>query len=249
MGFVHADASQLGVLDNVIKAEAERRQEQLQEAMKVARETRKAVRDQRKAKREAAKQAGVHDGKRKRREQAERERATALADQKREEEQELYEATLAKLLQKVDYHAKQRRNRFYKVQHDERHAIRMAEKQRIQEERLDRVDISNQQLTELPERLWAGSGADASSNLDHVVILNMAYNQLWELPPKFLYWLGSVRQFDASHNAIRLLPDEVGSMTETWDFNMSHNALSVIPPGIGGLRCLKRLDLCVVALL
>jgi hypothetical protein len=114
-------------------------------------------------------------------------------------------------------------------------AYREAEK-KIEEARLGRatrLDLSGNQLTELPESL---------GRLTQLQSLDLSVNKVKALPE----WLGRLTQLqwlDLTGNRLTALPEWLGLLTQLQKLNLGQNQLTALPESLGLLRQLQVLDL------
>ena len=83
---------------------------------------------------------------------------------------------------------------------------------------LEELDLSNQQLTNLPVMLFECHGLKE---------LNLSKNQLTELAPE-IKQLKKLKKLDLSHNQLKKLPNEIAYLRLT-HFDVRHNFLEEIP--------------------
>lgn len=106
----------------------------------------------------------------------------------------------------------------------------------------DRLDISAQELVEIPSKYYATDSATAL--LSYAVILDVSKNMIELFPSAdFFYWCTSVRYFNMSTNKCKYLPDEITLCTRIEIFEAYSNQLTFLPDNFGSLSCLLRLDL------
>ncbi|MEH2188529.1 MAG: COR domain-containing protein [Nostoc sp.] len=108
--------------------------------------------------------------------------------------------------------------------------------QRIEQARQEgaiELDLSNIELTELPE---------AIASLTQLQNLDLSDNQLTELP-EAIASLTQLQQLDLSNNELTALPKAIASLTQLQQLDLSHNELTELPEAIASLTQLQQLDL------
>lgn len=94
---------------------------------------------------------------------------------------------------------------------------------------LQKLDLSNNQLEELPTEL---------GQLERLQYLDISNNGLQVFPPEF----GNLRAlivFKADANKLRALAPEIGNFVELREWYLGNNNLSRLPPQIGNLQNLE----------
>ncbi len=121
---------------------------------------------------------------------------------------------------------------------------------------LIKLDMSNQQLTAVPESIGKLSNLQALGfmesnlktlpesigNLSNLQGLNLPKNQLDNLPASFGN-LSSLETLDISSNRLDELPESFGKLTNLQTLNLDNNQLNKLPIGIGNLLKLINLHL------
>jgi Leucine-rich repeat (LRR) protein len=97
---------------------------------------------------------------------------------------------------------------------------------------LQKLDLSNNQLTTLPD--WLG--------LSQVDKLNLSSNQLITLPES-VGQLRELKLLDLSANQLKSLPNSIGQLRELKWLSLSHNQLTRLPETMGNLVNLSNLYL------
>ena len=99
--------------------------------------------------------------------------------------------------------------------------------------RLQRLDLSNTQLTMLPESL---------GQFSQLQRLDLSNNQLTMLPES-LGQLSQLQQLDLSNNQLTILPDWIGQLIQLRMLDLTDNQLTSLPDAIQNLRSLEELFL------
>jgi len=124
--------------------------------------------------------------------------------------------------------------------------------------RLERLNISNNELTVLPDfmgqfehlRSLAADGnrlkalPDSFVNLTRLVGLDVSSNRLSALPE----WIGQLTQLRtlvASHNHLVMLPESTGQLAQLDRLDVSRNHLLKLPESLGQLTRLKMVDAAI----
>ncbi|MGK7930025.1 MAG: leucine-rich repeat domain-containing protein [Microcystaceae cyanobacterium] len=95
------------------------------------------------------------------------------------------------------------------------------------------LDLSNNQLSELPQEI---------AQLSQLQQLDLSNNQLSELPPIFAQ-LSQLQQLDLSNNQLSKLPPEIAQLPQLQGLYLSNNQLSELPPIFAQLSQLQQLNL------
>ena len=107
---------------------------------------------------------------------------------------------------------------------------------------LDRLDISIQELREVPKDMYKNS--EGHLKLSYLVLLDASRNKIDFLPESgFMFWLTALRNFKLSQNRIQSIPVEVEHMNKLEVLQLDSNRLRTLPKQFGALSRLQRLDL------
>lgn len=107
---------------------------------------------------------------------------------------------------------------------------------------LDRLDISIQNLREMPNDMYKNS--EGQLKLSYLVVFDASRNKIDYLPEAgFLFWLTALKNFKLSQNRIQVIPNEVECLNKLEILELDSNRLRVIPEQFGALSLLQRLDL------
>jgi len=98
---------------------------------------------------------------------------------------------------------------------------------------LNRLDLSNNQITKIPPEI---------GQLTHLKELILADNQITVIPPE-IGQLTHLTFLCLDYNKITVIPQEIGQLTHLEHLYLSYNQITVIPPEIGQLSNLKTLTL------
>lgn len=118
-------------------------------------------------------------------------------------------------------------------------------------EKATRLDLSGQQLTELPTKIWQLTALielDLSFNrlrtvpaeigqLTTLQTLNLRGNKLTAVPTAILK-LTALKRLDLSENRLNAVTATIGKLTALKTLTLDHNALTVVPAEIGQLTTL-----------
>lgn len=99
---------------------------------------------------------------------------------------------------------------------------------------LRRLDLSHNQLSDLPATLLCQPGQQNST----LATLNLSHNRLKKFPPCILA-LVALAELYVNHNAIEYVPQEVSTLVALQTVDISNNAIKSVPHGWTFLRYFK----------
>lgn len=102
-----------------------------------------------------------------------------------------------------------------------------------QEKNLTALDLSKNQLTELPFEI---------TKLKNLMILDLSQNQLTEIPPELLE-LKKLTELNLDHNQLTQLPSEFNELKDLTELNLDHNHLTQLPLELKKLNNFTKLSL------
>ena len=112
----------------------------------------------------------------------------------------------------------------------------------VQRTSADRLILCNQDLTEIPTKLYTSQ--ESRLKLSDVKILDLSRNSIMKLPDTgFLFHLGSLRKLCLSRNSLINIPDEVSCLVNLEILKVEQNYLMSIPAKLGSLKSLQILDI------
>ncbi|MBI3123007.1 MAG: leucine-rich repeat domain-containing protein [Ignavibacteriales bacterium] len=97
---------------------------------------------------------------------------------------------------------------------------------------LEYLDISNNQLTQVPSEICA---------LSNLQSLEVSDNELTQIPSE-IFALFNLQSLDVSFNQLTQLPSEIGNLSNLQSLDVSFNQLTQLPSEIGTLTILQTLD-------
>jgi len=119
-----------------------------------------------------------------------------------------------------------------------------SEKLRLSEIRalgLDRLELGASSLRSLSAELY--TTPSAQMKLSYVVLLDLSFNLLEQIPQQLCYWMTSCKHMKLSQNRLKLLPSDLGiQMASLEILEIDNNHLLELPESLGHLAKLRRLD-------
>ena len=79
-------------------------------------------------------------------------------------------------------------------------------------------------------------------HLHNVIMLDLGYNQISELPPE-IYALTSLKKLRLHHNQLKTLSPEISALYKLEELVLDNNQIQELPQGIKQLKNLKKLSL------
>lgn len=92
------------------------------------------------------------------------------------------------------------------------------------------LDMSHRAWRILEDSIWEWS--------EEIMILNLSFNEIKEIPPQ-IGVLALLQELNCASNEIEELPDEIGRCERLKILNVSGNKLDTLPDGIGGCKNLE----------